>query len=30
MRVNRLDPADDAFLGDGPTIWLVPIGEGAE
>ena len=30
MRVNRLDPADDAFLGDGPTIWLVPIGEGAD
>ena len=28
MRVNRLDPADDAFLGDGPTIWLIPIGEG--
>ena len=28
MRVNRLDPADDAFLGDGPTIWLVPVGEG--
>ena len=30
MRVNQLDPADDAFLGDGPTIWLIPIGEGAE
>ena len=29
MRVNQLDPADDAFLGDGPTIWLIPIGEGA-
>ena len=29
MRVNQLDPADDAFLGDGPTIWLVPVGEGA-
>ncbi len=29
MRVNRLDPADDAFLGDGPTIFLVPVGEGA-
>ena len=28
MRVNQLDPADDAFLGDGPTIWLIPIGEG--
>jgi uncharacterized FlgJ-related protein len=30
MRVNQLDPADDAFLGDGPTIWLIPIGEGAK
>jgi uncharacterized FlgJ-related protein len=29
MRVNQLDPADDAFLGDGPTIWLIPVGEGA-
>jgi uncharacterized FlgJ-related protein len=29
MRVNGLDPADDAYLGDGPTIWLVPVGEGA-
>ena len=28
MRVNQLDPADDAFLGDGPTIWLIPIGDG--
>ncbi len=30
MRVNQLDPADDAFLGDGPTIYLVPVGEGAK
>ena len=30
MRVNQLDPAADAFLGEGPTIWLIPIGEGAE
>jgi Bax protein len=30
MRVNHLDPADDAFLGDGPTIYLVPVGEGAK
>ena len=30
MRVNKLEPADDAFLGDGPTIYLVPIGEGAD
>lgn len=29
MRVNKLDPADDAHLGDGPTIWLVPVGDGA-
>jgi uncharacterized FlgJ-related protein len=29
MRVNQLDPADDAFLGDGPTIYLIPVGEGA-
>jgi len=29
MRVNQLDPADDAFLGEGPTIWLIPVGEGA-
>jgi Bax protein len=29
MRVNQLDPADGAFLGDGPTIYLVPVGEGA-
>ncbi|MGI9259298.1 MAG: glucosaminidase domain-containing protein [Gammaproteobacteria bacterium] len=30
MRVNRLDPADDAYLSDGPTIFLVPVGIGAE
>ena len=30
MRVNRLDPADDAFLGDTPTIYLVPVDQGAE
>ena len=29
MRVNKLDPADDAFLGDGPTIFLIPVGKGA-
>jgi uncharacterized FlgJ-related protein len=29
MRVNKLDPADDALLGDGPTIWLIPVGDGA-
>jgi uncharacterized FlgJ-related protein len=28
MRVNKLEPADDAFLGDGPTIYLIPVGEG--
>ena len=25
---NRLQPADDTYLGDGPTILLVPVGEG--
>jgi len=30
MRVNRLRDADEAYLGDGPTIYLVPVGEGAE
>jgi len=30
MRVNQLDPADDACLGNGPTIWLVPVGDGVE
>jgi len=29
MKVNRLQPVDDAYLGDGPTILLIPIGEGA-
>lgn len=29
MRVNRLRDADEAYLGDGPTIYLVPVGEGA-
>ena len=29
MQVNRLDPADDAYLSDGPTIYLVPAGSGA-
>jgi len=29
MRVNQLDPADDAYLGDGPTIYLIPVGEGS-
>jgi uncharacterized FlgJ-related protein len=28
MQVNKLDPTDDAFLGDGPTIFLVPVSEG--
>jgi len=30
MRVNRLDAADDARLGDTPTIYLVPVGPGAK
>jgi len=25
MRVNRLDPADSAYLAQGPTMWLVPV-----
>ena len=25
MRVNQLNPTDDAFLGNGPTLWLIPI-----
>jgi len=29
MKTNRLEPTDDAYLGDGPTILLVPVGEGA-
>jgi len=28
MKVNRLQPTDDAYLGDGPTILLIPVGEG--
>lgn len=30
MRVNHLDAADDAVLGDTPTIYLIPVGQGAE
>jgi len=30
MRVNRLAAADDARFGDGPTIYLVPVGDGSE
>ena len=29
MKVNMLKPTDDAYLGDGPTILLIPVGEGA-
>jgi uncharacterized FlgJ-related protein len=29
MKGNRLKPTDDAYLGDGPTILLIPVGEGA-
>jgi uncharacterized FlgJ-related protein len=29
MNVNRLQPTDDAYLDDGPTILLIPVGEGA-
>jgi hypothetical protein len=28
MKMNRLQPTDDAYLGDGPTILLIPAGEG--
>ena len=28
IKVNMLQSADDAFLGDGPTILLIPVGEG--
>ena len=28
MKVNRLQATDDAYLGDGPTILLIPVGEG--
>ena len=28
MDVNRLDAADEAYLGDGPNILLIPVGEG--
>jgi hypothetical protein len=30
MRVNQLDAADDAVLGDTPTINLIPVGQGSE
>jgi uncharacterized FlgJ-related protein len=29
MRVNNLEAADDAHLGDTPTIYLIPVGQGA-
>lgn len=29
MKTNMLLPTDDAYLGDGPTILLIPVGEGA-
>jgi uncharacterized FlgJ-related protein len=28
MTTNRLDPTDQAYLGDGPTIYLIAAGEG--
>lgn len=28
MKTNMLKQTDDAFLGDGPTILLIPVGEG--
>ena len=30
MNANRLDPADDAYLGEGPVYLMVPAGEAAE
>jgi Bax protein len=30
MKVNMLQPTDDAYLGDGPTILLIPVGEGVD
>jgi len=30
MRINHLDAADDAHLGDTPTVYLVPVGPGAK
>ena len=29
MKTNVLMPTDDAYLGDGPTILLIPVGEGS-
>jgi len=29
MKVNKLQPTDDAYLSDGPTILLIPVGVGA-
>ena len=28
MQTNMLMPTDDAYLGDGPTILLIPVGDG--
>jgi len=30
MKQNVLQPTDDAYLGDGPTILLIPVGQGAD
>ncbi len=30
MRVNKLDPADDAFLSSEPPIYMDPVGAGKE
>ena len=30
MRVNHLDATDSAYLGEGETIWLVPVGAGVD
>jgi hypothetical protein len=28
MKINKLMQTDEAYLGDGPTILLIPVGEG--
>jgi uncharacterized FlgJ-related protein len=30
MRVNKLDPTDDAYLTDEPPIYMMPVGAGAD
>jgi len=30
MKTNILQPTDDAYLAEGPTILLIPVGEGSD